>query len=49
MFSLFTGTAPGTGQEDIYTASANGKDLVNVTNTPEFEDNADWGPHPLAT
>jgi Tol biopolymer transport system component len=31
------------GQEDIYTAKADGSDLVQVTNTPDFENGPDWG------
>ncbi len=46
VFSLFLDK---TGQEDIYTAGSDGSDLVNVTDTPDFEDFADWGPHPLAS
>jgi Tol biopolymer transport system component len=46
VFSLFLDT---TGQVDIYTARSDGRDVVNVTDTPDFEDLADWGPHPLAT
>ena len=46
VFSLFLDK---TGQVDIYTARSDGTDLVNVTDTPDFEDFADWGPHPLAT
>lgn len=34
------------GQEDIYTANADGSDLVQVTNTPEAENGPDWGRHP---
>jgi Tol biopolymer transport system component len=45
-FSLFLRK---TGHVDIYTAASDGRDLVNVTDTPDFEDFADWGPHPLAT
>jgi Tol biopolymer transport system component len=45
VFSLFLDTA---GQEDIYTAGSDGSDLVQVTDTADFEDSADWGPHPLA-
>ncbi len=37
------------GQEDIYTARADGTNLVQVTDTPDFEVFADWGPYPLAT
>jgi TolB protein len=36
------------GQEDIYTAKADGSDLTQVTNTPEFENGPDWGRHPVA-
>jgi TolB protein len=36
------------GQEDIYTANADGSNVRQVTDTPEFEDGPDWGPHPLA-
>jgi hypothetical protein len=46
VFSLFLDK---TGKVDIYTALSDGTDLVNVTDTPDFEDFADWGPHPLAT
>jgi WD40-like Beta Propeller Repeat len=46
VFSLFLRE---TGQVDIYTARSDGRDLVNVTDTPDFEDFADWGPHLLAT
>jgi Tol biopolymer transport system component len=33
------------GQNDIFTAGADGTDLVQVTNTPENESAPDWGPH----
>ena len=36
------------GRDDIYTAKADGTDLVQVTNTPDFEEFVDWGAHPLA-
>lgn len=45
VFSLFLDK---TGQEDIYTALSDGTDLVNVTDTPDFEHSADWGQHPFA-
>ena len=45
VFSLFL---LKTEQEDIYTAKADGTNLVQVTDTPSFEPFADWGPHPLA-
>jgi Tol biopolymer transport system component len=44
-FSLFLRDA---GQVDIYTTKLDGSDLMQVTDTPEFEDWADWGPRPLA-
>ena len=46
VFSLFLATK---GQVDIYTARADGTHLVQVTNTPDDEEFADWGTHPLAT
>jgi Tol biopolymer transport system component len=36
------------GQEDIYRANADGSDVAQVTNTPDFENGPDWGTHPLA-
>ena len=45
VFSLFTGTGPGTGREDIYTANADGTGVTHVTTTPDFEEGADWGPY----
>ncbi len=36
------------GQEDIYTAKADGSHLVQVTNTPDFENGPDWGRYPTA-
>ena len=35
------------GQFDIYTVRSDGSQLVQVTNTPNFEDVPDWGTHPL--
>ena len=35
------------GQEDIYTANADGSNLVQVTNTPAFENGPDWGRSPV--
>jgi Tol biopolymer transport system component len=46
VFSMFLST---TGQVDIFTAGANGTDLVQVTDTADDDEFADWGPHPLAT
>jgi hypothetical protein len=43
------GHVEGTAREDIYTARSDGTHLAQVTNTPDFEDLADWGSHPLAT
>ncbi|MDP9299819.1 MAG: hypothetical protein M3P43_02835, partial [Actinomycetota bacterium] len=37
------------GQEDVYTAKADGSDVIRVTDTPDFENGPDWGTHPLAT
>lgn len=31
------------GQEDVYTARTDGTDVVQVTNTPAFENGPDWG------
>jgi hypothetical protein len=45
VFSLFLQT---TGQVDLYTARADGRQVAQVTNTPDFEDLADWGPSPRA-
>jgi Tol biopolymer transport system component len=45
VFSLFTGRGPGTGQEDIYTANADGTEVTHVTTTPDFEEGAEWGPY----
>jgi Tol biopolymer transport system component len=50
IFNLFTATSPGTEQEGIYTANADGTNVQQITSNPEFRDNyPDWGPHPLAT
>ena len=32
------------GQEDLFTANADGSDVVQITDTPEFENGPDWGP-----
>jgi WD40 repeat protein len=45
VFSLFL---RATGQVDIYTARADGRQVALVTDTSDFEDLADWGPSPLA-
>jgi Tol biopolymer transport system component len=44
VFSLFKRTAPGTGDEGIYTANADGSDVTALA-TGGFYDNADWGTH----
>jgi Tol biopolymer transport system component len=49
VFALFTRTRPGTEQEGIYTANADGSDVQQVTNAPIYDDHPDWGPHPLAS
>jgi Tol biopolymer transport system component len=36
------------GQEDIYTANADGSNLAQVTNTPDVENGPDWGRSPVA-
>jgi Tol biopolymer transport system component len=36
------------GQEDLYTANADGSNVKQVTDTPDFEIGPDWGTHPLA-
>jgi len=45
VFSLFLWT---TGQVDLYTARADGRQVARVTDTSDFEDLADWGPSPSA-
>jgi len=49
VFALFTRTSPGTQQEGIYTAKADGSHLQQVTNAPIYDAHPDWGPHPLAS
>jgi Tol biopolymer transport system component len=39
----------GRGQLDLWVMNADGTGLTQVTNTPEGEEFADWGTHPLAT
>jgi Tol biopolymer transport system component len=47
-FILFVQTAPGTSQEGIGTANADGSNVQLVTSAPPYFDHeADWGPHPL--
>jgi Tol biopolymer transport system component len=33
------------GREDIYTANADGSDVQQVTNPPDFGNGPDWGTH----
>jgi len=47
VFFLLPQKAPGTGQEGIATANADGSDVQQVTNSPTFDHQPDWGPHPL--
>jgi TolB protein len=49
VLGLFIKTSPGTGQEGIYTANADGSDVQPVTSSSTFDSSADWGPHPLVT
>ncbi len=49
VFALFTRTSPGTEQEGIYTANADGSHIKQVTNAPIFDEHPDWGTHPLAS
>jgi Tol biopolymer transport system component len=39
----------GRGQLDLWVMNADGTGLTQDTNTPEREEFADWGTHPLAT
>ena len=47
IFSLTTTTGPGTGDEGISTANADGSGLSQVTSGGGY-DFADWGTHPAA-
>jgi hypothetical protein len=49
IFGLITFTGQGGGQEGIFTAKPDGTDLRQVTDSPTFDEDADWGTHPLAT
>jgi Tol biopolymer transport system component len=47
-FILFVQRGPGTSQEGIGTANADGSNVQLVTSAPPYFDHeADWGPHPL--
>jgi dipeptidyl aminopeptidase/acylaminoacyl peptidase len=49
VFVLFTSTAPGTGEQGIYTANADGSNVQQVSiGPPGSEDSPDWGTHALA-
>jgi len=39
---------PQNGAQDIYTMNADGTGLTQVTASPTFDDEPDWGTHPLA-
>ena len=47
VFLLFTRTGPRSFQEGIATANADGSNVRRLTNSPTFDHQADWGPHPL--
>jgi Tol biopolymer transport system component len=49
VFLLFTRRSGGTSQEGIATANADGSDVQQVTISPTFDHETDWGPHPLIT
>ncbi len=49
VFALFTRTSPGTEQEGIYTAKADGSHIKQVTSAPIHDTGPDWGTHPLAS
>jgi Tol biopolymer transport system component len=46
-FLLITQRGPGTGQEGIATANADGSDVQQATISPTFDHQPDWGPHPI--
>jgi TolB protein len=47
VFLLGTQTGPKTFQEGIATANADGSDVQQVTNSPTFDHETDWGTHPV--
>jgi Tol biopolymer transport system component len=47
VFLLFTHRGPGTPQEGIATANADGSDVQQVTISPTRDHQPDWGPHPI--
>ena len=48
-FILFTSTSKGTEQLGIGTANTDGSHVRLITNTPSFDHQDDWGPHPRAS
>jgi Tol biopolymer transport system component len=49
IFGLTPGPARAPGRKASSSAKADGTDLRQVTDSPIFDEDADWGPHPLAT
>jgi Tol biopolymer transport system component len=49
VFILFRQTGPRSFVGGLGTANADGSDVQQVTITPTFDHEADWGPHPLIT
>ena len=47
VFLLSPQSDPGTGQEGIATADADGSNIQQVTISETFDHQPDWGPHPL--
>ena len=47
VFLLITQRGPGTGQEGIATANADGSHVQQATISPTFDHQPDWGPHPI--
>jgi hypothetical protein len=47
VFLLFTRTGPRSFQQGVATANADSSDVQQVTNSPTFDHQADWGLHPL--
>lgn len=48
-FILVLHTGPNTFEKGIGTANADGTDVRQITSSPTFDHQADWGPHALAT
>ena len=49
VFNLVSHKGPGTFQQGIYTANADGTNLQQVTSSPTIDTFPDWSPHPLAS